>query len=271
METVTEHLIEREVAAPPPRAVRLPLGLNFLILAAGLMFALFVGGGGYALLEAAKLGWISVAGRSVNARIVQIATEPAPAKDQPARQTALRYVFTSPFDQSPQSRWLRLDRAADAQPGMPMPQSRGKPAAPPAAVIGDVIPVRGAVWLGRPLFFPWTPQATGRIAFLMLSGGLIIGISGFLLRRLIEWRRHRLHLLRTGIATVGTIIDKEARAEDTPRYYVRYGYAAGSQPREREEQMSMEQWKEFEIGQPVTVLYDPEQTDDAALYTLVRR
>jgi len=137
--------------------------------------------------------------------------------------------------------------------------------------IGDALPVRCAAWLGRPLSSPWTPEASGRIAFLMLSGGLIIGISVFLLRRLLGWRRHRLHLLRAGIATVGTIIDKEARAEDTPRYFVRYGYAAGSVPIEREEQLSMEQWKEFEIGQPVTVLYDPEKTEDAGLYALLGR
>lgn len=270
METVTEHPIEREVAAPPPRAARLPPGLNLLILAAALMFALFLGGGGYALLEAAKLGWVSATGRPVTAHVAQITTEPAPLKGQPARQTALRYVFTSPFDQSPKFQWLRLDRPDDAQTGMmPMTPSRAKPAAPPPAHIGDPIPLRGAVWLGRPVFYPWTPQAGGRTAFLLLSGGLIVGISVFLLRRLLGWRRHRLHLLRAGIATVGTIIDKDARAEDTPRYYVRFGYAVGDEPREREEQMSMEQWKQFEIGQPVTVLYDPADGQDASLYALL--
>lgn len=271
METVAEHPIEREVAAPPPRAARLPLGLNFLIFAAGLMFTLFIGGGGYALLESAKLGWVSAAGRTVTAHVAQIVTEPAPVKGQPARQTALRYVFTSPFDQSSQFRWLRLDRADDSQTGMPMPQGRGKPAAPPLAQTGDPIPVRGAIWLGRPLFYPWTAAASGRIVFLMLSGALIVGISVFLLRRLLAWRRHRLHLLRAGIATVGTVIDKEARSEDTPRYFVRYGYATDSRPQEREEQVSMEQWREFEIGQPVTVLYDPEHSEDAGLYALLGR
>ncbi len=271
METVSEHPIEREVAAPPPRAARLPLGVNFLILAAGLMFALFIGGGGYALLEAAKLGWVSAAGRTVTARVAEIRTEASEVKGQPARQTALRYVFTSPFDRSTQSRWLRLDRADNSQTGMPMSQGRGKPAPPPFVHVGDPIPVRGAAWLGRPLFYPWTAEAAGRIVFLMLSGALIVGISLFLLRRLLTWRRHRLHLLRAGIATVGTIVDKEARSEDTPRYFVRYGYEAASAPQEREEQVSMEQWKEFEIGQPVTVLYDPDRTEDAGLYTLVRR
>lgn len=268
METVAEHPIEREVAAPPPRTARLPLGLNLLILAAGLMFALFIGGGGYALLESAKLGWVSVAGRTVPAHVEEIRTAPPGVKGQPARQTALRYVFTSPFDGSSQSRWLRLDRSDDLQTGMP-PAGRSVQPATPIVKIGDALPVRGASWLGRPLFYPWTLAASGRIAFLTLSGGLIIGISVFLLRRLLQWRRHRLHLLRAGIATVGTVIDKEARAEDTPRYYVRYGYAAGDAPREREEQVSMEQWREFEIGQPVTVLYDPEHTEDAGLYALL--
>ncbi len=273
METVIEHPLEREIAAPPPRSVRLPFGLNFLLLAAGLMFALFIGGGGYALLEATKLSWVSAMGRSVTAHIAQISTEPSAVKGQPPLQTALRYVFTSPFDQSLQSHWIRLDRPDDSQSGlMPMAQGRSRPAAgPPPAQIGDPIPVRGAGWLGRTVFYPWAPQASGRIAFLLLTGVLIIGISLFLLRRLLDWRAHRLRLLRLGIATVGTIIDKEARAEDTPRYYVRYGYAAGDEPREREEQMSMEQWKEFAIGQPVTVLYDPEKAEDAGLYALLGR
>lgn len=272
METVTEHPIERELAAPPPRAARLSLGLNLLLLAAGLMFALFIGGGGYALLEATKLSWVSATGRTVTAHIAEITTEPASAKGQPALQTALRYEFTSPFDQSPQSHWIRLDRPDDSQTGlMPMAQGRSKPAAPPPAQIGDPIPVRGAVWLGQILYYPWAPQATGRIVFLLLTGVLIIGISLFLLRRLLDWRAHRLHLLRMGIATVGTVIDKEARAEDTPRYYVRFGYAAGDEPREREEQMSMEQWKEFTIGQSVTVLYDPADNENAGLYALLGR
>ena len=74
------------------------------------------------------------------------------------------------------------------------------------------------------------------------------------------------------MATVGTITHKRTEADDIVRYYLRYGYApSAGEGREREEQVSVEQWKEFEVGQPVTVLYDPDLPEQAGLYALIGR
>ena len=54
------------------------------------------------------------------------------------------------------------------------------------------------------------------------------------------------------------------------RYYLRYGYAAGSAlGQDREEQVSADHWREFQVGQPVTVLYDPNNPGHAGLYALI--
>lgn len=269
METVADHEIEPEIAAPPPRTAGLHPSVNLLMLAACLLFALFLYGGGRALWEAVKLGWVAVAGRTVTAHVQDVRTEPASVKGQPPRQTALQYAFTSPTDGSVQSRWMRLGGGDEASAGPMRSPSGATPV--PVVHVGDALPVRCAAWPGGGLSYPWTKEAPGRIVFLTLSGGAIIVISVLLWRKLGYWRRQRLRLLRHGIATAGTILHKEARAEDAPRYFIRYGYASGDGPHEREEQVSQEQWKTLEVGQPVTVLYDPDHAEEAGLYTLVRR
>ena len=96
-------------------------------------------------------------------------------------------------------------------------------------------------------------------------------VSLLLLRRLLRWMGERLHLLRLGTATVGTITHKRTEAEDMVRYFLRYGYSSGqTEGREHEEQVSMDQWKLFHVGQPVTVLYDPEEPERVGLYALIR-
>lgn len=277
METVIEHVIEPKVAGPPPRRIRLPLSTNLLLLAAVLLFALFIYGGSRAFLEAWKIAWLAMTGRTVAARVQNVLTEPSPLKNQPARQAGLRYTYTLPFgpDRTPQTGIARLEAPEAGDPQRQpenLPGARQDSAAPPAVPtfhVGDTLPLRCAVWLGQPLVYPWQSPPTGKVIFLMLCGGLVIGISALLLRRILHWRQHRLRLLQQGIATTGTIVHKDARAEDAPRYFIRYGYAAGTELHEREEQVSIEQWKSLEVGQPVTVLYDPERREDASLYVLV--
>ncbi len=133
------------------------------------------------------------------------------------------------------------------------------------------MPIRYAPWFGGVASQPWQPDPRGRVLTLILSGSLVMLVSLLLLRRLLRWMGERLHLLRLGTATVGTITHKRTEAEDMVRYFLRYGYASGeAEGQEHEEQVSMDQWKLFQVGQPVTVLYDPDQPERVGLYALIR-
>ena len=52
------------------------------------------------------------------------------------------------------------------------------------------------------------------------------------------------------------------------RYFLRYGYRGGPEAG-REEQVSADQWREFQVGQPVTVLYHSDAPEEAGLYALI--
>lgn len=248
---------------PPPRRAGLPFRLTFLLAVAGLLLGLFVVGSGRALWEAGKLFWIGGAGRTVRAPIVSIQTEPDPEKGKPPHQVAIRYEAALPSSGGFVRRfgWVGLEREKTVS------------GAPPRYQIGQTLPVRYAPWFGGVASHPWQPSPAGWITSLTLSGSLVLLVSLLLGRRLARWVGERRRLLRDGQATVGTITHKRTEAEDMVRYFLRYGYAAKtgalSEGREREEQVSMEQWKRFEVGQPVTVLYDPNQPEQAALYALI--
>ena len=265
MEAVIEHHLEPEIAGPAPRRLHLPVPALLLLGVAGLLLGLFVIGSGRALWEAAKLTWLAEAGHAASASVVEIRALPSGPKDPSPRQTALRYAGTIPGPHGPalQTGWIAL-----AEPlAVPSPESRP---APPAPVfhLGQPVPLRYVRFGGRVLCQPWGPGVGGRIGTLLLVGGLVLAVSLFLLRRLGRWTGSRLRLLRGGTAAVGTITHKRSDAEDAVRYFLRYGYPGGPEGG-REEQVSAEQWREFHVGQPVSVLYDPKDPSRAGLYALI--
>lgn len=279
METVLEHRIEPPVAAPPPRLARLPWSTTALLLGAALLLLSFVFGSVRALLEAGQLVWLGAAGRTVTARVTQANTEVLPKGAQSPQRTRFQYSFTSPRDSS-----LRVGSAiqysvpppVDNGPLNAPPPRKGRPAIPlppPPPKVGDTFPLRVAPWFGRLLYHPWQQPPVGKMLLLFLAGALVAGVSLLLLRRLLRWHQGRLHLLRNGLATVGTVVHKHAQTEDSVRYFLRFGYASepDGQARETEEQVSADSWRSFEVGQPVTVLYDPAQPEQASLYALMGR
>jgi len=231
--------------------------LALLLVVAYLLLGLFVAGGGRALWEAGKLGWIDCAGQTAMGNIIEIRTEPAGDKARPLSQVAIRYAVTIPGETAEYSRrtgWIGLGRANHRYQ------------------LGQTLPYRYAPWFGGKAGFPWQPIPTGRLMSLLLSGGLVLLVSALLLRRLTRWLQDYLHLLREGQATIGTIMHKRTESDDAARYFLRYGYApALGEGLEREEQVSQDHWKQFEIGQPVTVLYDPNRPENAGLYVLMRQ
>ncbi len=273
MEALIEHTLEPEVAGPAPRRTRLPLQLTALLVVAVLLLGVFVVGSGRALWEAARLSWLAAAGRTVTGHIVRVETEPSDIKGQPPHPVAVRYAsdLAGPWGTVHREGWIGLGTPAVPNNG-PAP---GRPiAAPPAPVVGlrvgQPLPIRYVAWFGTVTSQPWLPDPRGRVVTLILSGSLVMLVSLLLLRRLLRWTEDRLHLLRLGTATVGTITHKRTEAEDMVRYFLRYGYSSGkAEGREHEEQVSMDQWKLFHVGQPVTVLYDPEEPERVGLYALI--
>lgn len=276
MEAVIAHEIEPEVAGPPPRMARLSWRTQSLLLLAGALTLLLLLGGARALVEVGRLGWVATSGRAVMARVTRVETEPSATAGQPAVPFGLQYQYEDPFTGTPISRFARLSVASSREGGGSMTGlSGGRPGTPeahPVVHVGDRLPLRVAHWRGRPVEYFWRPVPYGKALFLALCGVVVMAVSLHLMRTLARWRRHRVRLLGHGVAAIGTIIHKHADVGDTPRYYLRYGYATvpGGEELEYEEQVSREQWGRFEIGQPVTVLYDPDTPHSAGLYGLMR-
>lgn len=267
METLSEHVLEPALAAPPPRAISLPPRLMLLLVLAALLMGLFFLGGLRAVWEAGKLGWLAGAGQTVPGTITQIETQPGLDKNAPPDPIGLWYTVTLPGPHGPLQRigWISLA----GEPTLPGGPARALPSPVPALHVGQTLPVRSAPWFGNVLSQPWSSAPGNRIATILLVGIVVLLVTAYLGRRLLDWLRGHLHLLRHGQATVGTITDKRTEVEDAVRYHLSYGYSAAGEGREREEQVGAEQWKLFEVGQPVTVLYDPEQPGHAGLYALM--
>jgi hypothetical protein len=265
VETVITHEIEAEIAAPPPRRnAGLTPGTRALLALAGILALLLFLGGARALEESARLAWVGLTGRPATARVTEIAPGAA----------GFRYEYVDPFTGHAQRCYARLEplppTVGDAAPGLGGPAS----AAPaPRLFLGEHLALRVAGEGPRSIVYFWTPAPWAKGLFLALCGLVVMGVSLSLAVALARWRRLRVRLLRAGRAVVGTIIHKHTDVHDTPRYYLRYGYMTADtrEACEREERVSAEQWKRFEVGQPVTVLYDPERLLQAGLYALMRQ
>lgn len=268
METLSEHMIEPALTAPPPRKRLLPPRLALLMTLALLMIGLFGLGGVRAVWEAGKLGWLAGAGRTVPGTVTRIETQPGPDKSAPPVPLGLWYTVTLSGSHGPFQRmgWISLA----GEPVLPGGPARALPSPVPAVQLGQTLPVRSAPWFGSVLSQPWSAAPGNRIATLLFIGVLVLLVTARLGRRLLHWLRGYLHLLQHGLATVGTITDKRTEAEDAVRYFLTYGYSAGGAGQQREEQVGAEQWKLFQVGQPVTVLFDPAQPAHAGLYVLMR-
>ena len=268
MEAIAEHRLEPELLLPTPRRLRLPWRTSLLLSVAALLLGFFVLGSSRTLWEGAKMLWLDGAGHTVSGKIVAIRTTHS-LKGQLPAQAAICYEVDVPGPQEVQHRrgWVALGAPA---PATGLESEAAKPQPAPRFFLGQPFPLRCASFFGVLVCQPWGPSPGSRTAALLLAGGLVLLVSLRLLRRLSRWAGSRLHLLRHGTATVGTITHKRSETEDMARYYLRYGYAAGSAVgQDREEQVSTDHWREFHVGQPVTVLYDPGDPGHAGLYALI--
>lgn len=247
METVLPYAIEPELLAAPPRRARLPWTTGILLGLTASLLVVFLAAGACVEWEAARMMHLNAAGRTVAARIVSMsALPPAGPGQKPIME--IRYRYRWPFGAGEQ----RSGRAQSPQTTLHT---------------GDLLPVRCAVGWGQSLAVPGGRIPAAKIVFTACCGVLLAGVSGMLLAQLVGWRARRLHLLRWGTATVGTIVQKRTQAEDRARYFLRFGYAADGAAYECEEQVTVDAWKRAEVGQSVTVLIDPARPVAASLYT----
>ena len=271
MESIAEHKLEPELLGQTPRRLRLPWRTSLLLLAAALLLGFFVLGSGRALWEGAKMLWLECAGQTISGEIIAIRISPRTVIGQLPPQTAICYTVDLPNTYGLRSRrgWVALGAPIPAT-GLESGAAKLQPAS--RFRLGQPFPLRCASFFGIVICRPWGPSPGSRSTALPLAGGLVLAVSLRLLRRLGRWAGGRLYLLRQGTATVGTITHKRSETEDMARYYLRYGYAAGSAlGQDREEQVSADHWREFQVGQPVTVLYDPHDPSHAGLYALIVR
>ena len=267
METLSEHIIEPALAAPPPRVALLSLRLRMLMVLAGLLLGLFAIGGLKSVWEAGKLGWLAGAGQTGVGTVTRVDTQPGADKNAPPVPIGLWYTVRLPGSHGSFSRTGWISLAGD--PVLPGGPARALPAPVPDVHIGQTLPVRHAAWFGDVLSQPWSASPGSRIGTLLFIGLAVLLVTGLLARRLLLWLGGYLHLMRNGQATVGTITDKRTEVEDAARYFLTYGYSAGGEGREREEQVGAEQWKLFQVGQPVTVVFDPASPAHAGLPVLM--
>ena len=265
MEAIVEHALEPELLLPSPRRLRLPWRTTLLLGVAVLLLGVFILASSRALWEGATLLWLEGAGRTVCGKVIAIRTRAASVKGQLPAQTALCYAVLVPGPRGFQHRqeWVTLGAPPPA-PGL----DEAVPPSVPRFLVGQPFPLRVASLGGITVCQPWGPRPGSRIAALLLAGGLVLAVSLRLLRRLGRWAGSRRFLLRQGRATVGTIMHTRSESEDMMRYFLRYGYPAGP-PGGREEQVSADQWRRFQVGQPVTVLYDAQNPSHAGLYALI--
>ncbi len=268
MEAIAEHALEPELLEPAPRRLRLPWRTTLLLSVAALLLGIFVLGSSRALWEGAKMLWLVGAGQTVSGKVIAVRAGPASTKGQLPPQTALCYAADVPGPYGPLHRqdWVTLG----APPPAPGLESEAAPPSAPRFFVGQPFSLRFASLGGITVCQPWGPRPGSRIGALLLAGGLVLAVSLRLLRRLGRWAGSRRLLLRQGIATVGTITHTRSETEDMARYFLRYGYPAGPAGG-REEQVSADQWREFHVGQPVTVLVDPDDSSHAGLYALMKQ
>ena len=272
-EQVREHEIEAAMSVVPPRKTTLPLRTFSLLAVASVMLLLLMYGGSRAILEAAKLAWLGIRGTSVTATITHVGASGQVDSSGRLLKDAFIYRINGPAPRGiSRTGTVLLSTMGAPQESVPTAQlQHAKVDARPTFHVGQALEFRAGTWMGRPMIHPWNPSPIGTAAFLGLSGIVVMLVSLYFLTRVVRWILRRVILLSYGQAVVGTIVHKYSSADESPKFYVRYGFASDEDPvgHEHEEQCNLGQWKQFEVGMPVTVLYDPRNVFRSGIYKLI--
>lgn len=266
-------------ASPPPRPVNIGFRATALLACGAVLFSAIIFGGIVALLQAAKIGWLGVAGHNVRAHVVW--TDPnastTVAKTGHYRMT---YAFDDPAEILASNGSSRSNDGSaptvtvtvavpNAQPG-PSSERHTPAASLRLYKVGDPLIFRYVRLGGQALLMPWSQPPNEYVLVLLVMAGTLIGVGVIFLSRLAGWHKKRMRLLRDGMAVTGVIVQKRVDSLEA-KFYVKYSYRPNSDPvlREREDQCTSIQWRSLNEGDPVTVLYDPKRTESVGLYRLL--
>jgi len=267
---LTDHTIESELSAMPPRAVRLN-GRAMLVCASALfLFAAFAACGTATLREASRLHTLAVTGKPAVATVTQIdyAEDRAPTTDRSKWSDA-----NAPSVSSVSYRF-RADDGSVHVGRIPITLARteaGVSAPAPLSMLpGDKFTVRYAIVSDSFISRPWAGPVTKKIAFLVFAGLAAILIGAYLAWRALRWVNHAYRLIRTGFISTATVLSKEARVEDSPRFYVAIGYTShDGVMRQKTVQCTSSQYQKIQSGQTFTVIYPPLRPEEASLYAML--
>lgn len=236
------------------------------------MFMLLAYGGVRSVFEAVKLSALAVHGTQLTAHIVAVSNGAMPATGS-VGQTGFTYRFDKYPGEGIAQQSTVVETGQTILPDRSLSQEAGASGRlkTKAYAVGDVLVFRTMNWMGHPVIHPWRPAPIGTGIFLAAAGLLVLFVSTTFLWKVVQWAQRRTLLIRTAEARIGTITHKFTTNDESPRFYVRYGFASGSSSEgiEKEEQCSSAQWRQFEVGMPVTVLVDPKDPSKYGLYKII--
>lgn len=272
--STTIYLLEPGATPPPPRAVSMSARARLLLVCGVALFIAIFLGGLVATLEAGQIIWLAMAGKRITAHITRVDSPQSTAES--SRRIAIAYTFDEPFDgaRTPQTQYgwadLPATASADHYPENEQPSTTTAAPQPLAYHAGDRLVFRYAVLGGRVILHEWSTTPYGMLFLLGAIGLTLMSVGTLFIVRLYRWHHRRMRLLRQGLAVTGSLVSKRVDGLEG-KYYLTYSYLARTDTsvREREEQCTPGQWRQFTENDPVVVLYDPDRADIVGLYKLL--
>lgn len=267
---LTDHVLEQELRAAPPRRVRFSSHAFLVCVASALLLGAFGACGLAALTEAVRLTILHAQGRTAMA----VVTEIDYSTGEPPTRSRSRW---DPANAAAASQILYRFRASDGHrivARLPLSIARydvdGRVTQPLVFLPGARFPVRYARIDGRLVSRPESNTAPNKIAFLVAAGLAAAAIGVALFWKCVSWLASARKLVSTGCVSVGTVLGKESTLEDSSRFTITFAYpTSDGAVRFRQAACSASQFQRFRAGQTLTVVYPADRPGEATPYVLL--
>jgi hypothetical protein len=262
----TDTTLERDLQPAPPRRVRASGHAVLLCVTAVLLLTAFGACGLAAIGEAARLQFLHWRGHTAVATIIKTEYAGGAIHSQPtdldsASPTGYLYRFTTTDYRSVEG----LLPAAGARLDM-----RGAAAKKPLLALGSTFRVRYAKIEDRVVSRPSFSTTPDKVVSLTIVGLASTAIGVGLFWQCMGWLRRCYRLVKTGNVAIGTVLGKEAAAEDSPKFYIAFSYTtADDVVRFCRVPCSSAQYQSFREGQTLSVVYSAHRPGEATPYALL--
>ncbi len=267
---IDDHVYEGELTSLPPRRVRLNGRALLVYVAALFLMAAFSTCGIATINEAYRVHLLAATGRNAVAHVTEIDY----SSGQPATVDRSKWVNTNAPAVS-SVKYAFVDNAKVAHIGripITLARSEAGMAAPTSFTMlpGEKFNVRYTLIGGKTISRPWSGSSAKKVGFLAAAGIGAIFVGILLAWRALRWVSRAYNLIRNGFVTTATVLGKEAKVEDAPRFYVAFGYTThDGVMRQKRIQCTSSQYQKFLSGQNYTLIYPPSRPQDAALYMML--